>query len=1196
MTARAARWLAALAALLCAAGPAHAQDTSPTEVPVQAVAEGDSAMIVFLWPSPVAFDARVAGRSLQVRFDRPIVPRLSEVRTKLGAFVESVGVEDDGRMLIMTLTGAFSLSSARQDNAVVLTLTRAEGGRQAGEELPVVGVRVGEHEAFGRVVFDWAREVGYRIERDGDTAVLRFELPARLDLADARSNLPPEIVSIEEIVGGPPAVAIGLAAGAHLRDYRVGLKVVVDVFPATPPETAEVELEEAPDRSDTAVVVVEPVEPEPPAPAAAEAAAPPADAPAREPETSAAVAAEEPPSAPLPLVARAPRHDTSPWQALRSLDKPDAPAAAQAAPEAVAEPAAEPAPEPVAEPAVAEPDPVLPADPEAPGLAAAMRAEAPAPGAGDVTLLVGFDVLPDGLDLVFDWPADVRAAVFARAGHLWVVFDAPAEFNFRLLREDLPAIAKAEQVPLVGAAAARFVLSGRFRAQVMRDGDRWRVRLGPKGGAAAALGVTVEGDSEVGARLIVAEPAPGNAFVLTDPEVGDQLTVVPVAGAGRGITPPRHLVDLELLETVQGVVVRPISDTVAVRSLRDVIEITDLAGLELASLAEDVEAGEERGPLTPPPVIEPPPLARPPSPDLDPTAMMLAADDQPVFDFAAWRNASGAGFLAAKHRLNDRLAALDAEGRGAGRLALARFHLADAQAAEALGWLALALAEDPRLEQDRNVRALRGAANLLQGRLTEARSDLFDPAFDLSREMRLWRAAWLAEQGDMASANQAFLAGGEVPAGYPRRVASRFRLLAAEAAARAGDVDRAHLMLDALQRDPRERAAVDRISYVRGLAYANAGDTERALDMLARAGSGSDREVRARAERDRVELMLAKGLVTREQAVEALDGLRFAWRGDALELDLLQRIAELQIGVGNYAAGLATYRQAIAVFPDSPDVRMIASVMNDTFKRLFLGGLGDELSPLEALAIYYDFRELTPVGAVGDQMIYRLADRLIEVDLLEQAATVLQHQVDHRLRGPDLARVGARLASIYLLDKKPALAVRALKASEATAMADELARQRRELLVRALTGTGDYDRALDLLYGDPGFEADRMRAEIYWRKQDWLSTATVTARMLARRPPEDTLTASESDDLMRMAVALVLTNNRGALIELKDRYGEALAHSGRAEAFKAIASYADAAPVSPRAISAAVAEIDSYEAFLASLRKEVSENELAPAE
>ncbi|HEX9648233.1 MAG TPA: hypothetical protein VGB88_12085, partial [Alphaproteobacteria bacterium] len=173
MTARAARWLAALAALLCAAGPAHAQDTSPTEVPVQAVAEGDSAMIVFLWPSPVAFDARVAGRSLQVRFDRPIVPRLSEVRTKLGAFVESVGVEDDGRMLIMTLTGAFSLSSARQDNAVVLTLTRAEGGRQAGEELPVVGVRVGEHEAFGRVVFDWSREVGYRVERDGDTAVLR---------------------------------------------------------------------------------------------------------------------------------------------------------------------------------------------------------------------------------------------------------------------------------------------------------------------------------------------------------------------------------------------------------------------------------------------------------------------------------------------------------------------------------------------------------------------------------------------------------------------------------------------------------------------------------------------------------------------------------------------------------------------------------------------------------------------------------------------------------------------------------------------------------------------------------------------------------------------------------------------------------------------------------------------------------------
>ena len=36
-------------------------------------------------------------------------------------------------------------------------------------------------------------------------------------------------------------------------------------------------------------------------------------------------------------------------------------------------------------------------------------------------------------------------------------------------------------------------------------------------------------------------------------------------------------------------------------------------------------------------------------------------------------------------------------------------------------------------------------------------------------------------------------------------------------------------------------------------------------------------------------------------------------------------------------------------------------------------------------AMFYEFRELTPIGRRGDEMIRRLADRLVAVDLLDQA-------------------------------------------------------------------------------------------------------------------------------------------------------------------------------------------------------------------
>ena len=66
-------------------------------------------------------------------------------------------------------------------------------------------------------------------------------------------------------------------------------------------------------------------------------------------------------------------------------------------------------------------------------------------------------------------------------------------------------------------------------------------------------------------------------------------------------------------------------------------------------------------------------------------------------------------------------------------------------------------------------------------------------------------------------------------------------------------------------------------------------------------------------------------------------------------------------------------------------------------------------------------------------MIRRLADRLVSVDLLDQAAELLQHQVDHRLQGAARAQVATRLAVIYLMNRKPD---RALAVLQATRMAD----------------------------------------------------------------------------------------------------------------------------------------------------------------
>jgi hypothetical protein len=81
------------------------------------------------------------------------------------------------------------------------------------------------------------------------------------------------------------------------------------------------------------------------------------------------------------------------------------------------------------------------------------------------------------------------------------------------------------------------------------------------------------------------------------------------------------------------------------------------------------------------------------------------------------------------------------------------------------------------------------------------------------------------------------------------------------------------------------------------------------------------------------------------------------------------------------------------------------------------------------LSLFYDFRELTPIGRRGDELVRRLVDRLVSIDLLDQAADLLLHQVDNRLTGTAKAQIAADLALIYLMDYRPSEAVAVLQRS-----------------------------------------------------------------------------------------------------------------------------------------------------------------------
>ena len=239
--------------------------------------------------------------------------------------------------------------------------------------------------------------------------------------------------------------------------------------------------------------------------------------------------------------------------------------------------------------------------------------------------------------------------------------------------------------------------------------------------------------------------------------------------------------------------------------------------------------------------------------------------------------------------------------------------------------------------------------------------------------------------------------------------------------------------------------------------------------------------------------------------------------------------------------GVATKLQ-----PNSETSRQAQDAAAALFAQLFLSPKGDDLPPVDALGIFYEYRELTPIGRRGDEMIRRLADRLVAVDLLDQASELLQYQVDHRLEGAARAQVAARLAMVYLMNRKPDRAIGALRTTRIADLSGELRQQRLLLEARAQSDVGRHDLALDIISNITGREAVRLRSDIYWASRRWRESSEQIELYYADRWRDfKPLNPVEKGDVIRAVVGYALAEDAIGLARFREKYAPLM--SGEAD-------------------------------------------------
>ena len=252
------------------------------------------------------------------------------------------------------------------------------------------------------------------------------------------------------------------------------------------------------------------------------------------------------------------------------------------------------------------------------------------------------------------------------------------------------------------------------------------------------------------------------------------------------------------------------------------------------------------------------------------------------------------------------------------------------------------------------------------------------------------------------------------------------------------------------------------------------------------------------------------------------------------------------------------------------------------------------MPPIDALALFYDFRELTPVGSRGDEMIRRLADRLAAVDLLDQASDLLQYQVDHRLQGAARAQVATRLAVIYLMNKKADRALAVLRGTRTADVSDDLRSQRLLLEGRALSDTGRPDLALEVIANLDGREVTRLRADILWSAKRWNESAEQIELMYGDRYKDFApLSDVEQQDILRAEIGYALSSDALGLARFREKYAAKMAQTPDAKVFEVVSAPLGSSGDQFAVIAKAATSIDTLDGFLRDMKARYPESSAA---
>jgi len=1116
--------------------------------------------LVIKLASDVDSEVSTAGSILVIRFKDPVAVPVEQLPLQAPDYIGSARGDPDGSAIRLSLSRKVTVNTMTAGERLFVDLLpdgwrgpppglpaevirelsdRARAAERAlrqqsalaeAKKRPTIRVRALVQPTFVRFVIETPDGVDVSSMLNDQKLMLTFSAPLNFDLADAKLSAPANVGSInQKITGQATALEMALIGDVDVHSFREEKNYIVDVAfePSQKPASAA-----AAD-----------------APRGAVAAAPP-------PESAAPGRPVSPESSIAPLTS-----ETFAKQAKIDI-RPTSPS----------EPAAQaevPQPSSVTAPAKVEAARVEAASKPETSKADASKtevskSETSKPAAGTEAKpadLATVEAVRDGngLRLNFLFPANTPAAMFTRADSVWLVFDSTQPIDVDPIRRNGGAlISEVRRLPLDKGQAISIRLNRPQMPSLSGDqqGDsvQWSVLIADTmQGSTQALSTIRNIAEPKSANLVIPLAGAGRLHRLVDPDAGDVILVTTAALPVRGFVRRQDFVELSVLESIHGVVIRPGADDLTADTSADKIMIGRPGGLTLSPAGGRAERAS--------------------------TAV------QALFDAAEWRTNQTGDFVRRHDELVLAVASTDPQQRTQARLNLARFYLSRGMYPEAKGVTDLVLADAVGGSADPAAVMVNAISAILSGRPGLGLKDLADPAIGSNYDPQLWKAVALAKQEKWAEAREKFLNSEIAIVGLPTELQRLVLVEAMRTALEAKDYGTAGKRSSDLDTIGITAELAPGVAVLRGRLSEALGHDQDALAQYQIAASSVNRPAATEARLNLVALRSKRNELRNADALSELETLALTWRGDRLEVRTLSMLARIYADAGRYRDALDANRTATRMQPNSELARQGQDDSSALFSQIFLGPKDDDLPPVEALGMFYEFRELAPIGRRGDEMIRRLAERLVSVDLLDQASELLQYQIDKRLEGAARAQVAARLAMVYLTNHKPERAIAALRSTRIADLSGELRQQRLLLEGRAQSDIGRHDLALDIISNLVGREAIRLRSDIYWAARRWREASEQIELYYGDRWRDfKPLNAAEKGDVIRAVIGYSLAGDGIGLSRFREKYAPLMGSEPDKSAFDAASDLSSGNSGDMGRIAKVAASVDTLDGFLREMK------------